>query len=181
MELGTKSRALAVAGLAMNPAFPALAAKADTLYLVECYRGGKLLWTETFHNTVTTVGLNKLLDATFKNGLASPAWFVGLKGSGSLVLGDTMGGHGGWSELTAYSGARPAYTPGAISGGAVDNSAAKATFNMTGTTTVYGCFLVDDSTVGGVVGTLYGGGDFSLARSVILGDIIYATLSLSVS
>src|SRR4051812_46278507 len=39
---------------------------------------GELLWTERCHNRVVTAGLNKLLDATFKTGLTSPAWYVGL-------------------------------------------------------------------------------------------------------
>lgn len=178
MNIGARGNLKLVGGLAVSTN-QSLLSRMTTIYDVECYRGGRLLWAEHFHNLVTTVGLNKLLDATFKNGLASPAWFVGLKATGSLVSGDTMGSHGGWTEITAYSGARPAYTPGTISGGSVDNSAAKATFNMTGPTTVYGCFLADDNTVGGITGTLYGGGDFSLARAVINGDVLFATLTLT--
>lgn len=55
---------------------------ARTVYDVECFgRDGHLKWHERCHNRVVTAGLNKLLDATFKTGLASPAWYVGIVGA----------------------------------------------------------------------------------------------------
>jgi hypothetical protein len=142
----------------------------STKYRVECVRKGKVVWVEEFENLVVTAGLNKLLDATFKTGLASPAWYVGLVdnvGFTGYNAADTMASHGGWSEGTPYSNAtRPAFTPGTISGGSVDNSAAKAVFNINATATVRGCFTADDNTKGGSTGTLYGEGDFAAARAV---------------
>jgi hypothetical protein len=170
-------------------------AVARTLYEVECWdhwirdcagnllrrrAKPKLRWRDSFWNIVVTVGLNKLLDATFKTGLTSPAWYVGLKGTGSMIAGDTMASHAGWSELTPYSdGTRPAFTPGSISAGSVDNSASKAVFNINGSSTIYGCFLVDNNTKGGTTGTLYGGGDFGASRSVINGDTLNVTVTLT--
>lgn len=56
-------------------------AVAETTYLLEAHNAkGELLWTETVKNRVVTAGLNKLLDATFKTGLTTPAWFIGLVG-----------------------------------------------------------------------------------------------------
>ncbi len=155
--------------------------KAATWYEVECYdKDGKLKWKDGFWNIVVTAGLNKLLDATFKNGLTTPAWYVGLKGTGSMVAGDTMASHSGWAEIVPYSdGTRPAYTPGSISAGAVDNSAAKAVFNINGTSTVYGCFLVDNNTKSGTTGVLYGGGDFGSSRAVVSGDTLNVTVTLT--
>lgn len=168
---------------------------ASTVYEAECWdnwhrtKTGKLLrkrktpvlrWKDRFDNIVVTAGLNKLLDATFKTGLASPTWFVGLKGTGSMIAADTMGTHSGWSEIAPYSnGTRPAFTPGSISAGAVDNTAAKAVFNINGTSTVYGSFLTDNSTVSGTTGTLYGGGDFGSSRAVINGDTLNITVTLT--
>src|ERR1700751_3116628 len=43
-------------------------------------RAGTLLWVAEAENRVVTAGLNKVLDAAFKSGLASPAWYVGLAG-----------------------------------------------------------------------------------------------------
>ena len=154
---------------------------ASTWYDVECYdKHGKLKWRDGFWNIVVTAGLNKLLDATFKNGLTTPAWYVGLKGTGSMVAGDTMSSHAGWSEIVPYSDAnRPTYTPGSISGGAVDNSASKAVFNINASSTVYGCFLVDNNTKSGTTGTLYGGGDFVSSRAVVNGDTLNVTVTLT--
>jgi hypothetical protein len=56
---------------------------AETVYNVECRNAaGVLLWTDQVKNRVTTAGLNKLLDATFKTGLTSPTWSVGLVSTG---------------------------------------------------------------------------------------------------
>src|SRR5690554_1491510 len=83
----------------------------------------RLKWKETIDNIVVTAGLNKVLDATFKTGLSTPAWYVGLKNTGSPAAGDTMSSHAGWTENTSYDEAnRPAFTPGTISNGSVDNS-----------------------------------------------------------
>lgn len=164
-------------------------------YVVECWdrwvrsKTGRILrerkrpvlkWRDGFQNIVVTTGLNILLDSTIKTGVSSPAWYVGLKGMGSMVAADTMASHGGWSELTPYSDStRPAYTPGTISSGSVDNSASKAVFNINGSSTIYGCFLANNSTKGGTTGTLYGGGDFGSSRAVVNGDTLNVTVTLT--
>ena len=137
------------------------------VYHVECFdKDGNLKWEDTFHNLVTTVGLNKYLDATLKTGSASPTWFVGLitgPGAGNTyVAGDTSASHAGWAENVAYSnGTRPAWTPGAVAAGSVDNSASKAVFNINATATIAGCFMIDNSTKSGGTGTLLGEGNFT--------------------
>lgn len=199
-------------------------------YKVECFaKDGTLLWVREITNRVVTVGLNKLIDATFKTGLASPAWYVGLVGAsisdGALTSGaaaltsasnqwvaadagraiivrgagasgadlvttisaytsagavtlaanagttvsgaectwdaraaDTMASHAPWTEVQAYSQAtRPAFTPGTIANGSVDNSASVAQFSINANTTdIFGTFLVDNNTKGGTTGNLYG-------------------------
>lgn len=159
--------------------------KSSTLYRVECFdKKGNHKWTEEFENTVVTAGLNILLDATFKTGIAAPAWYVGLKdSSGGIVAGDTMASHAGWTESTAYGdpfSARPAFTPGTIAAGSVDNSASKASFTMDATTTIYGAFLTDnDGSLELNTGTLYGVGDFATSRSVIATDVLNVTVTLT--
>ncbi len=168
--------------------------KSSTLYEVECWdnwhricgipvmrrKTPKLRWRDSFKNIVVTTGLNILLDSTIKSGVTSPAWFVGLKGTGTMVAGDTMASHAGWAEIVPYSDVtRPAFTPGTISAGAVDNSAAKAVFNVNATSTVFGCFLVNNSTKSGTTGTLYGGGDFGASRAVVNGDTLNVTVTLT--
>lgn len=152
-------------------------------YRVECWRDGELVWEDEFKNLVVTAGLNKYLDATLKTGLASPSWNVGLitgPGAGNTyALADTMGSHAGWAENTSYSNAnRPAWTPGSVSGGSVDNSASKAVFNVNATATVAGCFMSDSNTKGGSTGTLLGEGNFTAGdRSVISGDTLNITVT----
>jgi hypothetical protein len=145
-------------------------------------REGRPKWVEDFFNLVTTAGLNKYLDACLKTGLASPAWYVGLKGSGTVAAGDTMASHSGWTEDQNYANAaRPAFTPGTIANGSVDNSGSKAVFNINAGTTIYGAFLCDNSTKGGTSGTLLGGGDFSQSRAVLSGDTLNVTITCSLS
>lgn len=158
-------------------------AKIKHLYRVECRgRNGELKWAEEFENLVVTAGLNKYLDATLKTGLASPAWYVGLKNTGSVVAGDTMGSHGGWTENTTYSNAnRPTWTPGTVGSGSVDNSGSPAAFSINGSTTIYGAFLADNNTKGGTSGTLLGGGDFGASRAVQNGDTLNVTITCSIS
>jgi hypothetical protein len=161
------------------------AARPRTLYVVECYdKAGRLKWTERFSNLVMTAGKDKLLDATFKTGLTTPAWYVGLVGAKTTgyAAADTMASHGGWTESTAYSNAnRPTFTAGTISAGSVDNSAAKAVFNVNGSATLNGAFLADNNTKGGTTGTLYGAGDFAAQRAVESGDTLNVQTTLSIT
>jgi hypothetical protein len=154
-------------------------------YRVECHDGdGRLKWVEEFHNDLVTAGLNKYLDATLKTGLASPAWYVGLKDTGSVDPTDTMASHAGWAELTNYTNApdyRPAWTPGTISGASVDNSGSKAVFNISGADTIYGSFMADEHTKGGSTGTLMGAGDFTTPRAVEIGDTLSVTITCTLS
>jgi hypothetical protein len=156
-------------------------------YHVECWRNGQLLWEERFKNLVVTAGRNKYLDATLKTGLAAPSWFVGLitgPGAGNTyAAADTMGSHAGWAEDTGYSNAtRPAFTPGTIASGSVDNSAAKASFSINATVTIAGSFMADNSTKGGTTGTLLGEGNFTGGdRAAVNGDTLNVTVTASLT
>ena len=110
-------------------------------------------------------------------------WFVGLKGTGTVVAEDTMASHAGWTEITPYSNSvRPNFTPGAVSGGSADNSASKAVFSINATATVFGCLLTDLATKAVLnVGLLYGAGDFASSRAVINGDTLNVQVTTSVT
>ena len=157
-----------------------------TLYEVECWRNGQLLWVERFPNLVTNVGLTQLLDVTFRVGIGANAWFAGLVNNASFTAyaaADTMSSHAGWLEYsTGYSEAtRPQYLPAAAASQSINNSASRAVFTMTATITIRGAFLVDVSTKGGTTGVLYGVGDFTVARSVTSGDILRVQITLAAS
>lgn len=150
---------------------------------VECVRAGKVVWRAEFDNIVVTAGLNKVLDATFKTGLAAPTWFVGLVDGSSTptyAASDIMSSHSGWTDFQSYSGTtRPSFTPGTIASGSVDNSSSKASFTINSAGTVAGCFLTDGSAKTGTTGTLYGVGSFSGGSQAVVGaDVVNVTVTL---
>ena len=157
-------------------------ANISQVYQVECFdKDGNLKWDETFKNLVVTTGRDHYLDATLKTGNASPAWYVGLKNTTAAVAGDTMASKG-WTELIPYSdGPRPTWTAGTIATGSVDNSAAKAVFTISGTSTVFGAFMVDNSAKASTAGTLLGAGNFAGSRAVENGDTLNVTVTCSIT
>jgi hypothetical protein len=155
----------------------------ETHYEIECWRDGTLLWVERFHNLVTSWGRDLLLDALFVSGHALPVWYVGLvKADGFTAYSatDTSASHAGWVESPDYGQpTRPVCTFGTPAGGSVSNALAKAVFTMNAITQIRGAFLIDNSVIEGVTGVLYGVGDFSVVRNVIMGDTINVTVTLS--
>ncbi len=137
----------------------------------------KRQWTETFRNLVTTEGKNDIIDKYFKGSTYTAAWYLGLKGTGSAAAGDTLASHGGWSEVTPYSGNRPAITFGSTSGGS--NTASAVSISINATQTVAGAFIASVNT--GTSGKLYSAGDFAASRSVASGDTLNVTPTVSVS
>lgn len=157
------------------------------VYKAECYDdAGNLKWTEDFPNTVVTVGKNDMLDKY----LAGTTWttgtvYMGLKGTGTAAAADTMSSHAGWSELniSSSSGARLSVSFSAASAGAKATSAAVSwSITAAGPTTVAGCFIVIGGTSANAntTGTLFSAGDFSASRSVVSGDTLNITYSVSV-
>lgn len=156
-----------------------------------CSGTGRILkaraWIDDFHNLVTTAGKNKYLDATLKTGLTTPAWYLGLVtgpgGSNTYAAGDTSSSHAGWTESTAYGNAnRVTWTPGTVASGSVDNSGSPAVFNINGTATIAGCFMIDNNTKGGSTGTLLGVGNFTGGdRAVQSGDTLTVTVTATQS
>lgn len=161
----------------------ALSVNLKTQYEVECWRKGRLLWVESFHNLVTIVGQNKLLDACFKTGESANQWFVGLVNNASFTgysVNDTMASHAGWLEAANYSQAnRPAFVAAAPVAGSITNSASPAVFTVTSLLTIRGAFLIDVHTISGTLGVLYGVGDFISQRIVLPADTVNATLTIT--
>lgn len=170
----------ASAAMAGNLAMPT---KLKTMHKVECVGSdGQVKWVEEIHNLVVTAGFNDLLAKYFKGSSYTAAWYVGLKGTGTVAAGDTMASHAGWTEIAAYSeSVRQTLTLGTPASGSVDNSASKAVFTINGSATVDGAFVTTDNTKSGTTGTLYGASSFSSSRAVISGDVLNVTITLSVS
>ena len=122
---------------------------------------GNLIHLAEWENLIVNTGLNQLLDA----GLAGAGpWYIGLTdGTPSVAAGDTVASHSGWVEVTGYDEAgRQVWTPGAVSGQAVDNTSSAAVFTITNnSTTIGGAFLADNATKGGSTGLLFAAGAFT--------------------
>lgn len=148
----------------------------------------KCKWVEEVQNLVTTEGKNDQLTQYFKGSSYTGAFYVGLinnAGFSALAVGDTaaqIGGSNGWAEATTYSeSVRQTVTLGSASAGSIDNTASKAVFSINGTVTIYGGFVVTNSTKSGTTGKLYGEAAFSSTRSVISGDTLTVTVTLTLS
>jgi hypothetical protein len=141
---------------------------------------GNEKWREQFHNLVTTAGRTDLVDKYFRGSSYSASWFLGLKGAGTPNAADTMASHASWSEITAYtSSTLPAISFGAASAGS--STASGVLFNINGTATVAGAFITTNSAKGATTGVLYSAGDFAASRSVVNGDTLTVTPTVSVS
>jgi len=155
------------------------------VYRFEAYDSkGRLKWREVCPNIVVNTGLDEILDKFYKGAAYTAAHYVGLTdGTPTVVAGDTMAAHGGWTEVVAYTeGTRQAFTPGAVAAQSVDNSAAKASFSINAGTTIGGGFLTTDDTKGGGAGTLIGGAAFTGGdRSLQNGDTLNVTITASAS
>jgi hypothetical protein len=176
---------LITAGVVSNPTLTH-AIKFRNIYKLEAFdKDGNLKWIEEILNTVVTSGLNDLLTNYFKGSAYTAAFFVGLIDNASftaIAAGDTMASHAGWLESSAYSnGTRPALTLGTASAGSIDNSASKAVFNINATVTMNGAFVTTNSTKGGTTGTLYGAASFGATRSLLNGDTLNVTVTLTAS
>ena len=140
---------------------------------------GSVRWEDDLANLVVTVGKNDLFDQYFRGSSYNAAFFVGLKTAGSISAADTMSSKS-WTEITVYSNAtRPAYTAGVAVAGSTDNTASPAVFNINGTATVGGCFITTNNTKGGTTGILFSATDFAVARSVLSGDTLTVTYTIS--
>lgn len=145
-------------------------------YKFECFdKDGNLKWEETIENLVVTVGKNDLIDKYFKGSSYTAAWYMGLKGAGTIAAGDTLASHAGWSEVTPYSGNRPAITWGTSSGGS--NTATAVSYTINATQTVAGAFIA--SVNSGTSGILYSASDFAVSRSVVSGDTLNVTATVT--
>ena len=139
-------------------------------------KDGNIKWEEDNKNIIVTAGLNHILDVQFHATTQVTAWYIGLKGAGTPVAADTMASHGSWAELTGYAGNRKEWTEGAASSGSMTNGSS-VDFTINATATVAGAFLNTAAT--GTGGTLYGAVDFSSARSVIDGDTLQVTVTVT--
>ena len=163
--------------------------KAGGVSKLQCFDSkGSMKWEAESHNLVVNQGLQDMNTKYFTGTSYTATWFLGLYGaaaSNNPAAGDTAALHAGWTEVTAYSNAtRPTCTFGTATTAdpsVITNSASPAQFNINGTTTVGGAFLISNSTKGGTSGVLFSAADFASPgdRSVVSGDVLVLTYTFS--
>jgi hypothetical protein len=155
-------------------------ASAHGRYVAECRdAAGNLKWADTIENIVVNQGKNFALDTLLAGSAYTAAVVMGLKGTGTAVIGDTQASHVAWSEVglanaPAYSGTRKTPAFSAASAGSKATSAA-VSFAFTSAGTVAGCFinLAGASTIDSTTGNLYSAGDFTGGSKVVAsGDTV---------
>lgn len=164
-------------------------ARAGGVYRLECRdAGGNLKWQAESSNLVVNAGLKDMNDKYFAGSAYTAVWYLGLYGaaaSNNPAAGDTAASHAGWVEVTTYSNAtRPVCTFGAATTAdpsVISNSASPAVFNINGTATVGGAFLISNNTKGGTTGILFSAADFQAPgdRSVANGDTLTLTYTFN--
>jgi hypothetical protein len=144
-------------------------------FIIECFdKDGTFKWRQTCPNLIVNAGLQHALDVLMSGSTQTDPWYVGLTdGTPTVAAGDTMASHAGWTEITAYDETgRQAYVE-VRSGQSMSNTASKATFTISGTTTVGGAFLTSASDKGGSTGTLLCGAAAAEGdRSVVDDDVL---------
>jgi len=183
----------AVATLQANASIPE-GMGIEGFYKVECRDAqGNLKWDEEFPNLVVAVGKQLLLDTLLRTSgtYTTVGPFLGLiNNSTSFAATDTMSSKT-WTELTTYTVGGSAVrgtavfaassSSGTTPSNVTTSTATAITYTMTGSATVYGCFLVTGtgavSTISSTAGTLYSEGNFSTAKTVTSGDTVTVTYS----
>ena len=161
----------------------------DGTYTAKCYdQYGILKWSDVIENITTNVGRKSMMDSYFAN-IGGGAVLMGLKGTGTAVVGDTQASHASWLEVglanaPTYSGTRktPAFSASTTANPSVLSTSAAVVFAMTGSGTVTGAFINigGTSTIDNTTGVLFSAGDFTLgSKTVTSGDTINVSYSLS--
>lgn len=152
---------------------------------LQLFRGGKLLKQFGCFNDITNVGKNHIFDVEFNGAtqIANNNWWIALinaSGYSAVSASDTMASHAGWTEFTTYSqSTRVAWGSGAASGQSLTN-ASPATFDITGSGTLKGVFVVGNgSAKSGTSGTLWATALFGADVPVTSGDQIKITYTVS--
>jgi len=183
----------AVATLQANASIPE-GMGVDGYYHVECRDAqGNLKWNEEFPNLVVAIGKQLMLDTLLRTSgtYTTVGPFLGLiNNSTTFAAADTMTSKT-WTELTTYTVGGSAVrgtavfaassSSGTTPSNVTTSTATAITYTMTGSATVYGCFLVTGSgavsTLSSTAGTLYSEGNFSTAKTVTSGDTVSVTYS----
>lgn len=157
-------------------------------YDFECYdKDGNLKWQESIKNLVTDVGRKDVLDKYFAGSAYTATWYVGLIDNASftaLAAADTQASHAGWLEAVPYSNANRLTVAWNAATGTTTASKAASTFvefTINATAVIKGAFLSSNNTKSGTTGILYSESAFGATRSVVNGDFVRVTPTMSMT
>lgn len=170
-------------------------AKTLGIFTVECYdKDGNLKWTDTFPNTVVTVGKNIILDTTLSgSGYSVVGPYLGLISSTSfsaIAAGDTMTSHAGWLEAglanaPTYTAPRKTMVFSAAASGS-KSLTTPLSFGITSSGTVKGGFVVLGAGASNIIdntgGTLLSAGLFTGGDKIVdNGDTLNVSYTLALT
>ena len=153
-------------------------------FFVEHVRDGKIIDVFETPNLVVNEGLNSILGIMFNGVTQVTTWYVGLfEGNYTPVDGVTAATiTANSTECVAYDEVtRVAYNEAAAAAQSISNTANKATFTFNATKTIYGAFLVSNSTKSGTTGTLFAATRFAASKAVVAADQLLVTYTLNAS
>lgn len=153
-------------------------------YECELVRKGEVIDKWACDNLVVNEGLNALLNIMFNSSSQITSWFLGIfQGNYTPVSTDTASVIATNStECSSYTSAtRPAWTQAAASAQSITNAANRATFTFNASQTIYGAFLISNSTIGGTTGTLFSAAQFSASKNVVNLDQLLLTYTFNAS
>lgn len=161
--------------------------KAGGYFTVEHVRNGEVIHSEDSPNIVVDEGLTYILDTSLSGGTQKTSWYIGIfKNNYTPVAGDTastFAGAGVANEVSTEvdETARPAWTEAGVSSKTITNSASPAVFTANASVSVYGAFLISDSTMGGAIGTLCAASKFASVRNMLNTDVLNITYTLTIA
>lgn len=153
-------------------------------YHGQIVRNGKVIDEFEDPNLVVNEGLNSVLNIYFAGSAQITTWYLGIfEGNYTPVASVTAATIASAStETTAYTAStRPEYTEAAASSQSITNSANRSSFVFNASKTIYGAFLISNSTKGGTTGTLFSASRFATSKAVESGDELLLTYTFSVS
>jgi hypothetical protein len=138
---------------------------------------GESLGRQSSPNLVVNEGLDETLDVMLSAATQITLWYISIfKANYTPLSTDTAANISSNSTEIAGSDVdetvRESWTDGGVSGQSIDNSAARAEFNIAASITAYGAFLVGgDNVFGGTTGSaLFAASQFSASRVLVSGD-----------
>ena len=155
--------------------------KLSSVYKFDCYRGDKLVWTETKENLVVDTGLELAMDCIFGD-IETPTFYVGLIGNNSDIYPEDTASSHSFEEFIGTNGnSRPManFVKGDYVGHTFTYVSENSQFMIGAPGTIYGAFLITEGTKGSNMGVLYGASIMGSSKAVMPGDALLVTITVS--